>query len=67
MSGTFLRTESRTYSPQRTDSRSLATRKASVTMRIAELREHLRQAEAADAELAIQIEETERLRERGAK
>lgn len=51
---------------QTTDSRSLVARKHSVQLRIAELRESLRQAELADAEISAAIERTERALERGA-
>ncbi len=52
--------------PQRTDTRELATRKLSVTLRIDELRQALRAAETCAAEIDIAIEEQERARERHA-
>lgn len=58
MSGIHVRTQ-----PQRTDSRPLAERKHSVTLRIAELRAALRAAEETSAELDIQIEAASRARE----
>lgn len=51
---------------QRTDSRGLAERKHSVTLRIGELRKALTEAERCSAELDILIEADERARERGA-
>ena len=50
-------------SMQRTDTRSLIERKASVAMRIIELRKALGEAERCEAEIAIAIEDAERCRE----
>lgn len=49
---------------QRTDSRPLAERKASITLRVAELRAALNAAERAEAELDVEIEHAEYARER---
>lgn len=49
---------------QRTDSRPLAERKASLRLRLAELRATLAAVERADAELDVEIEQAERERER---
>jgi hypothetical protein len=49
----------------RTDTRGLAERKHSVTLRITELRSALRAAEQTAAEIDIAIENAERARESG--
>jgi len=49
---------------QRTDSRPLAERKKSITMRKAEIRAQLDAVERAEAELDIEIEREEYERER---
>lgn len=51
---------------QRTDSRSLPARKASIVLRIAELRGHLAAAERAEAEIDTAIEMAEYAKERAA-
>lgn len=51
---------------QRTDSRGLYERKASVVMRIAAIRRDLNAAEACEAEIDRQIEDLSRERERAA-
>lgn len=54
----------RTHGPERTDSRALAERKASVVMRKAELTTQLHAVETAEAEIDRLIEADERARER---
>jgi hypothetical protein len=48
---------------QRTDSRSLGERKASITLRREDILRQLRAVERAEAELDVEIEEASRARE----